>query len=222
MVRILVDGQWVALYDYYATTSLWRQIDSESGSRNDRQQGRQGRIMSGEPRNLANQRNARRRVVYLRELILPCSGFWPSGPGVFRFGATGVRVCSAHRRAGWARPSVPLAAKRETHGWAVVQNKANLRWGKFRLTAVEERSYEGRARTWAGRKQSQSRREPLTSVEAGGRSPLESRTYSWSTLPAVGCLDSRLRGNDRVVSGGSVFAGAPCETKPIPAAKNWR
>ena len=43
----------------------------------------------------------------------------------------------------------------------------------------------------------------------------ELQTCSWGTLPTMRCLDSRLRGNDRVVSGASAFAGPACKTKPI-------
>jgi hypothetical protein len=43
---------------------------------------------------------------------LPRKGFRPSGPGVFRFGATGVRVCCARHEGRHARLSVPLVARK--------------------------------------------------------------------------------------------------------------
>ena len=45
----------------------------------------------------------------------------------------------------------------------------------------------------------------VTPAEAGVQPPFESRGCSWGTLSAGGCLDSRLRGNDRVVSGGCIL-----------------
>jgi hypothetical protein len=101
------------------------------------------------------------------------------------------------------------------------KTKPIRRWANERQLLFEQGVMGERARSRCGENKANSLwrasygRPPVTPAQAGVQPALESRTCSWATLPAVRCLDSCLRRNDRVVLPGlaSSEAMAACCSK---------